>query len=70
MDDDVQQKLSLLIREHIETRADPKEPVNVHVLAEITAAHLKLDKDEVADAIVRHCDAIGAPMVLRAVRHE
>ena len=40
-------------------------PVDVHELAEALAAHLKLEKDEVADAIVRHCDALGVPMVLR-----
>ena len=65
MDDDTQQKLSLLIREHIETRSDPKDPVDVHTFAEIAAAYLKLEKDVVADAILKHCDALGAPIVLR-----
>ena len=64
MDQD-HKSLSLVIREHLRTRANPKEPVDVQALAEALAAHLKLEKDEVADAIVRHCDALGAPMVLR-----
>jgi hypothetical protein len=47
------------------TRPSPKEPVDVHGLAEVLAAHLKLEKDEVADAIVRYCDVLGIPTVLR-----
>ena len=65
MDEDDQLRLSLVIREHLETRPNPVEAVDVHALAEALAAHLKLENDEVADAIVRHCDALGVPMVLR-----
>ena len=65
MDEHDQLRLSLVIREHLETRPNPVEAVDVHALAEALAAHLKLEQDEVADAIVRHCDALGAPMVLR-----
>ena len=65
MDDDDQLRLSLIIREHLETRPNPVEAVDIHALAEALAGHLKLDKDVVADAIVRHCDALGVPMVLR-----
>ena len=39
--------------------------MDVHTFAEIAAAHLKLEKDVVADAVVKHCDALVAPMVLR-----
>ena len=35
------------------------------LVAEIAAAHLKLDKDEVANDIVQHIDALGASMALR-----
>ena len=65
MDDDDRRQLALVIREHLRTRANPKEPIHVHALAEAMASHLKLDKDEVADTIVRHCKAVGAWMVLR-----
>ena len=36
------------------------EAVDVHTLAEPLAAHLTLEESEVADAIVRQCDAFGA----------
>ena len=65
MDDDDQRQLALVIREHVRTRVDPRGPVDVHTLSEALAAHLKLEKDEVADAIVRHCDALSVPMMLR-----
>ncbi len=65
MDANDQKILALVIREHLRTRANPKEPVDVHLLAEALGAHLKLEKDEVAEAIVRQCDALGVPMVLR-----
>jgi hypothetical protein len=65
LDDDDQRQLALVIMEHVRTRADPRGPVDVHTLSEDLAARLKLEKDEVADAIVRHCDALSVPMMLR-----
>jgi hypothetical protein len=65
MDDNTQQRLSLAIREHLEARPHPKDVVEVHALADALAVSFELDRNEVADAIVRHCDALGAPMALR-----
>ena len=65
MDADDHHLLSLVIREHLLTRANPKEPVEVNLLADALASHLKLPKDQVAEAIVRHCNAQSVPMVQR-----
>ena len=62
MNEDDDQHLSLVIRGHLEARANPKEPVDVHALAKSLAAHFKMPADDVAVAIVRHCVELGLPM--------
>ena len=41
MNEDDDQHLSLVIRGHLEARANPKEPVDVHALAEFACSPLQ-----------------------------
>ena len=44
MNEDDDQHLSLVIRGHLEDRANPKEPIDVHALAKSLAAHFKMQR--------------------------